>query len=237
MAEYLKPELARKFPGDTVAVREFVAGVRHAFQIKHDDAPYFFGVRSGFGLIDRVESMQEMGFPFSPEQFCDALSEAIVGTAMDFNVESADEYLRNVVESMNPAEGAAALSPESQQQFLDAQRAREGVHATDSGLLYEVITEGEGSMPSDSDKVRVTYTGRLADGTVFDETDRPVVFPLQGLVAGFTEGLKLMKAGGEYRLFIPPQLGYGDRGAAGVIPPGAALDFTVRLLDVLPAGN
>lgn len=92
-------------------------------------------------------------------------------------------------------------------------------------------------MPTDADKVRVMYTGRLADGTVFDETDRPVEFPLKGLVPGFTEGLKLMKTGGEYRLFIPPQLGYGQRGAAGVIPPGAALDFTVRLLDVIPPAN
>lgn len=237
MADYLKPELERKFAGDTAAVTDFVAGVRHAFQIKHDDAPYYFGVRTGFGLIDRVESMQQMGFPFSPEQFCDALGEALRGSAMGFDTQSADLYLRDVVERMNPVKEPEALSPESQQQFLDAQRAREGVHQTPSGLLYEVITEGEGAMPTDADKVRVMYTGRLADGTVFDETDHPVEFPLKGLVPGFTEGLKLMKTGGEYRLFIPPQLGYGQRGAAGVIPPGAALDFTVRLLDVIPPAN
>ena len=132
---------------------------------------------------------------------------------------------------MNPPE--KALDAASQQAFLDAQKQREGVHEMPSGLLFEVITEGEGASPADTDKVRVIYTGKLADGTVFDETDRPIEFPVQGLVPGFTEGLKMMKTGGEYRLFIPADLGYGSRGAAGVIPPGAALDFTVRLLDVV----
>ena len=208
MADYLRPELEKRFPADTAAVKSFIEGVRQAFVIKHSTDAYYFGVRSGFGLIDRVESMQEMGFPFSPEQFCDALAEAIRGKAMGFDTAS-------------------------QQVFLDAQKQREGVHEMPSGLLFEVITEGEGASPADTDKVRVIYTGKLADGTVFDETDRPIEFPVQGLVPGFTEGLKMMKTGGEYRLFIPADLGYGSRGAAGVIPPGAALDFTVRLLDVV----
>ena len=73
MAEYLRPELEKQFPGDTAAVREFVKGVEHAFEIKNEDAPYFFGVRSGFALIDRVEAMQAMGFPFTSAQFCSGL--------------------------------------------------------------------------------------------------------------------------------------------------------------------
>ncbi|MDE6629141.1 MAG: FKBP-type peptidyl-prolyl cis-trans isomerase, partial [Muribaculaceae bacterium] len=82
--------------------------------------------------------------------------------------------------------------------------------------------------------VKVTYTGKLSDGTVFDQPERPVQFPVSNLVPGFTEGLKLMKPGGTYRLFIPATLGYGDLGAGGVIPPGAALDFTVTLLEIVP---
>lgn len=231
MAYYLRPEIEKRFPADTAAVKSFIEGVRQAFVIKHSTDAYYFGVRSGFGLIDRVESMQEMGFPFSPEQFCDALADAIRGKAMGFDTASADAYLREIVDRMNPPE--KALDAASQQAFLDAQKQREGVHEMPSGLLFEVITEGEGASPADTDKVRVIYTGKLADGTVFDETDRPIEFPVQGLVPGFTEGLKMMKTGGEYRLFIPADLGYGSRGAAGVIPPGAALDFTVRLLDVV----
>lgn len=233
MAEYLKPELEKQFPGDTAAIAEFVRGVEHAFEIKNVDAPYFFGVRSGFGLIDRVEAMQEMGFPFSSAEFSRSLGDALRGSAMGFDVKSADAFLRTAVERMNPQDEVEPVSPESQQEFLDAQKVRPGVIETPSGLLFEVITEGEGEAPTATDKVRVTYTGRLADGTVFDETSRPIEFPIQGLVPGFSEGLMMMKPGGEYRLFIPSALGYGERGAAGVIPPGAALDFTVKLLDVL----
>ena len=125
------------------------------------------------------------------------------------------------------------LSLQSQADYLADQRAREGVIETPSGLLFEVITEGEGATPTDADRVSVTYAGRLSDGTVFDSTERPVQFPVANLVPGFTEGLKMMKAGGEYRIIIPAALGYGDKGAAGVIPPGAVLDFTIRLLDVV----
>lgn len=232
MADYLKPELEKQFAGDSTAIGEFVRGVEHAFEIKNVDAPYFFGVRSGFALIDRVEAMQEMGFPFTSAEFCRSLGDALRGSAMGFDVKGADEFLRHVVERLSAAE-LGTVSPESQQAFLDGQKAREGVSEMPSGLLFEVITEGEGESPTDADRVRVLYTGRLADGTVFDETDRPIEFPLQGLVKGFSEGLKMMKPGGEYRLFIPASLGYGDRGAGGVIPPGAALDFTVKLLDVL----
>ncbi|MDE6557251.1 MAG: FKBP-type peptidyl-prolyl cis-trans isomerase, partial [Duncaniella sp.] len=103
-----------------------------------------------------------------------------------------------------------------------------------SGLVFQVITEGEGAMPQSGERVKVNYTGRLSDGTVFDQTDAPVTFDVDRLVPGFTEGLKMMRPGGTYRLVIPASLGYGDTGAAGVIPPGAALDFTVELVEVVP---
>lgn len=234
MAEYLRPELERQFPADTAAVSEFVSGVAHAFDIKNGDAPYFLGVRSGFALIDRVEAMQEMGFPFSSSSFCQWLGNALRGKAMGFDVESADAFLRKTISRINPQPEAKTFTPESQQEFLDAQKSRPGVTETPSGLLFEVITEGEGASPVDTDVVKVLYTGRLSDGSVFDDADRPIQFPVNRLVPGFTEGLKMMKPGGEYRIFIPASLGYGQEGAAGVIPPGAALDFTVKLLDIVP---
>lgn len=235
MAQYLKPELEKRFPGDTAAITEFVNGVAHAFDIKNLDTPYHFGVRNGFGLADRLESMQEIGFLIPDASFCARLADAMKGNAMGFDPTSADDFLHRAMTKMHPQEELKPLSPESQQAFLDTQKKREGVAETPSGLLFEVITEGEGAFPAETDTVRVTYTGQLADGTVFDQTERPIQFPVNRLVPGFTEGLKMMKAGGEYRIFIPPSLGYGDRGAAGVIPPGAALDFTVRLLDILPS--
>lgn len=237
MAQYLKPEINKQFPADTAAITEFIRGVAHAFDIKNVDAPYYMGVRNGFAMIDRLESMQQMGFPITTGDFCSQLDSALRSSAMGFTPETADAFLRDAMAAMYPEPEVTPLSPESQQAFIDSKKTREGVIQTPSGLLFEVITEGEGSSPADTDQVKVIYTGRLADGTVFDTTERPIQFPVNRLVPGFTEGLKMMKPGGEYRLYLPPALGYGDRGAGGVIPPGAALDFTVRLLEIIPAGT
>jgi len=238
MAKYLKPEIDKQFPGDTAAIAEFTRGIAHAFDIKNVDAPYYLGVRNGFAIIDRLESMQSMGFPITPEAFCNQLGNALRSSALGFTPESADNFLRDAMAKLYPEKEVAPLSPESQLQFLNEQKTREGVAQTPSGLLFEIITEGEGPHPTDTDIVKVIYTGKLADGTVFDSTERPIQFPVNRLVPGFTEGLKMMKPGGEYRLFIPPALGYGDKGAGGgIIPPGAALDFTVKLLEILPQQN
>lgn len=109
---------------------------------------------------------------------------------------------------------------------------RRGAVTTPSGLVFEVITEGEGDFPGAADKVNIEYTGRLSDGSVFDKTEEPVSFDLVRLVPGFREGLQMMRPGGEYRIVLPASLGYGERGVGDVIPPGAAIEFTVRLLSV-----
>lgn len=234
MAHYLAPDLEKRFPGDRKAAGEFVDGMAHAFDIKNLDAPYYQGVRAGFAfMIDRLEQMRDMGFPVTPEKYLASLRKALADSASTgFTNREADEYLHSFMNRMYPA--PERLSDESQQAFLDAQAAREGVQRLPSGLLFEVITEGEGEHPGIDDRVRLLYTGSLADGTVFDRTERPVDFPLRGLVPGFSEGLQLMKPGGTYRLFIPPALGYGEEGAAGAIPPNAAIDFQVQLLEILP---
>lgn len=232
MATYLLPYIQENFPGNPSAAKEFVDGMRHAFEIRHEDQPYFAGVRSAMANFDRFDSMVGMGFPFTSESYTDALEAALAGDTFGMNSETADNYLHQAMAKLYPE--PEPLSPESQQAFLDEQKAREGVVATPSGLLFEVITEGEGANPGPTDVCRVTYTGRLANGEVFDSTDTPIDLPVSGVVRGFSEGLQMMKPGGTYRLFIPANLGYGERGAGGgVIPPGAALDFTVTLLDVV----
>ncbi|MEE0975037.1 MAG: FKBP-type peptidyl-prolyl cis-trans isomerase [Muribaculaceae bacterium] len=152
---------------------------------------------------------------------------------MAFTAEEAEAYLNAYVEGLMPKE--EALSLESQQEFLDKQLSRPGVIKTASGLVFETVKEGTGRSPKLTDKVRVLYKGRLADGTVFDSTDNegPIEFDVNRLVKGFTEGLLLMREGGQYRLFIPASLGYGERGAGGVIPPNAALDFEVTLIEII----
>ena len=120
--------------------------------------------------------------------------------------------------------------------FLAENAKKEGVKVTASGLQYEVLTEGTGKQPVAADTVRVHYTGKLLDGTVFDssvERDEPAEFGLTQVIAGWTEGLQLMKAGSKFRFFIPADLAYGERGAGGSIPPQATLIFDVELLAVL----
>ena len=119
--------------------------------------------------------------------------------------------------------------------FLAENAKRPEVKTTDSGLQYEVITEGKGQKPAETDVVKVHYKGTLIDGTVFDSSyDRgePTEFPLNGVIRGWTEGLQLMSVGSKYKLYIPYNLAYGERGAGGVIKPYSALIFEVELLEI-----
>jgi FKBP-type peptidyl-prolyl cis-trans isomerase FkpA len=103
---------------------------------------------------------------------------------------------------------------------------------TASGLRFQVLRAGTGRRPEPGDAVLVTYEGRLADGTMFDVAAQPVGLSVSELIPGFTEALLLMNEGGRYRFWIPAGLAYGAEGSGGVIPPDAALDFTVTLIRV-----
>lgn len=107
---------------------------------------------------------------------------------------------------------------------------------TASGLKYRITREGDGEKPQASDRVRVHYEGKLADGSIFDSSyprGQPVEFPLEGVISGWTEGLQLVKVGGMIELIIPADLGYGANPRPGSgIPPGATLYFTVELLGI-----
>lgn len=118
--------------------------------------------------------------------------------------------------------------------FLAENATKEGVQVTDSGLQYKVLTEGTGQSPAATDVVEVDYEGKLIDGTVFDssyERGEPVEFPLNQVIAGWTEGVQLMKEGGKYEFYIPSDLAYGEAGNQG-IDPNSTLIFTVELLEV-----
>ena len=118
--------------------------------------------------------------------------------------------------------------------FLAENALNEGVQVTETGLQYRVVTEGEGAKPTLSDTVQVHYHGTLVDGTVFDSSvDRgvPVEFGVTQVIPGWTEALQLMSEGSTYELFIHPDLGYGPRGAGGLIGPNEVLVFEVQLLN------
>jgi FKBP-type peptidyl-prolyl cis-trans isomerase len=108
-----------------------------------------------------------------------------------------------------------------------------------SGLRYEIVQEGSGPSPKPTDTVKVHYTGKLIDGSVFDSSvqrGEPTEFPLDQVIPGWTEGIQKMKKGGKIKLYVPPHLAYGDDGRPG-IPPGSTLIFDVELLDIKPAGS
>lgn len=120
--------------------------------------------------------------------------------------------------------------------FLEENKKAKGVVETASGLQYEILTEGTGAKPSKTDKVRVHYTGSLIDGTVFDSSVQrgtPAEFPVTGVIAGWVEALQMMPVGSKWRLTIPHNLAYGERGAGASIPPFSTLIFEVELLDIV----
>ncbi|WP_257282847.1 FKBP-type peptidyl-prolyl cis-trans isomerase [Endozoicomonas sp. SESOKO1] len=133
------------------------------------------------------------------------------------------------------AEKARVLSAEGEQ-FLAENARREGVLVTESGLQFEVITEGSGEKPTRASTVRTHYHGTLIDGTVFDSSvqrGEPAEFPVSGVIAGWTEALQMMNTGSKWKLFVPYHLAYGERGAGGAIGPYTTLVFEVELLDIV----
>jgi FKBP-type peptidyl-prolyl cis-trans isomerase FklB len=158
-----------------------------------------------------------------------ALSDAEIKATMD-KVRSdltAKQQAKLQSQSTNNAKAGA--------EFLAANAKKPGVKSTASGLQYKVLTSGTGRTPALHDTVKVNYHGTLIDGTVFDSSvDRgePVTFPVDGVIAGWTEVLQLMKEGDKWQVYIPPNLAYGERGAGGVIQPNSTLIFDIELIDI-----
>lgn len=153
----------------------------------------------------------------------------------DFKVSLADaQNLVNDYAMKASAEKSSKAKAEGEK-FLKENAMKEGITVTESGLQYEVINAGSGKTPSASDKVNVHYHGTLIDGTVFDSSvDRgePISFPVNGVILGWQEALQLMKEGDKWKIYIPSNLAYGERGAGAKIPPHSALVFEVELLSV-----
>ncbi|HRT73270.1 MAG TPA: FKBP-type peptidyl-prolyl cis-trans isomerase, partial [Bacteroidales bacterium] len=129
----------------------------------------------------------------------------------------------------------AKLNKEAGQKFLEANKNNPGVYQTQSGLQYKVIKMGEGPKPTNTDKVKVHYEGKLINGKVFDssyERGEPIEFELNQVIPGWAEGLTLMPVGSIFELYIPSDLAYGDR-PIGEIPAGSTLIFKVELLEIV----
>jgi FKBP-type peptidyl-prolyl cis-trans isomerase len=145
---------------------------------------------------------------------------------------------QNAIQQLALARRAAigAASQKLGAEYLEKASKEAGAEKTASGLVYFSLKEGTGKSPAAADQVKVNYTGKLIDGTVFDASEKhggPATFPLGGVIPCWTEGVQKMKVGGKARLVCPAAIAYGDRGAGASIPPGATLDFEVELLEIM----
>ena len=180
-------------------------------------------------------NLKEMGVDnLNGADFAQAVADVLAGKATAMTNAEAQQIVATYMQEKEAEKGKAAR--EAGEKFLAENAKKEGVVVLPSGLQYVVLTEGSGRKPSATDNVKCHYEGRLTDGTVFDSSYRrgePAVFPLNGVFAGWTEGVQLMGEGAKFRFFIPYNLAYGERGAGGSIPPYAALVFDVELIEVM----
>lgn len=201
-----------------------------------DSVSYVLGYEYGFNLIDNMDKMP--GQALTSDLIALGFKQGISGDSISLDVEGGSrQFIMNYFQAIEQAEqdSIVAINASKMDSFLVANKAKEGVIVTETGLQYEILKKGSGAMPEATDKVKVHYHGTLIDGTVFDssvERDTPAEFGVNQVIPGWTEALQLMPVGSKYRLTIPSDLGYGSR-AAGSIPPGSVLVFDVELLEIL----
>ena len=184
--------------------------------------------------ISVANNLKSSGFDsIETHAVASAFSDVFEGNEVKINEEDANMLIQDYFVELSQKKSQEAIS--AGQAFLDENGKKEGVTTTASGLQYEVLTNGTGSTPVETDQVTVHYHGTLVDGTVFDssiERGQPATFPVNGVIPGWVEALQLMNVGSKYKLYIPSDLAYGERGAGGLIGPNETLIFEVELLSI-----
>ena len=193
-----------------------------------DSVSYSIGLFMG-------KNLKKDGFENLNEQvFLKAMHEMMNEEETLYDITEAGNILNAHFTKKQAAAGADAK--EAGAKFLAENAKREGVVTLPSGLQYEVITVGSGAKPTETSKVKVHYHGTLIDGTVFDssvERGESIEFPVNGVIKGWTEALQLMPVGSKWKLYIPYDLAYGERGAGQQIKPFSTLLFDVELIDIV----
>lgn len=186
----------------------------------------------GLGIGQQLKSMNIENFDI--KEFSRSIEDVMAGRDTDMTAREAQVMLSEYFQKKEKEQAEENIA--KGKAYLEENGKREGIITTKSGLQYEMLTEGTGKSPKATDKVRCHYEGRLTDGSVFDSSyqrGEPADFGLNQVIAGWTEGVQLMKEGAKYRFHIPYLLGYGERGAGASIPPYATLVFDVELIKVL----
>ena len=192
-----------------------------------DKASYALGINIANSL--KQQSVSEINV----EAFAKGVQDFYEGNDLQIDVKETNNVINQFISGLQSAAGGK--NAEEGKKFLAKNALQEGVTTLPSGLQYKVLKAGLGPKPKATDTVTTHYHGTLIDGTVFDSSvDRgqPASFPVNGVIQGWQEALQLMTQGSKWRLFVPSELAYGNRGAGGLIGPGATLIFDVELLNI-----
>jgi len=193
-----------------------------------DKASYALGLNFGFNF-------KRQNVDLNTDAFAAGFKDAMAGRKPLMSEQEVRETMTAFEKDMQQKQAETAQKNAAEaDKFLAANKSKEGVKTTESGLQYKVLKEGSGAQPKSSDTVTVNYRGTLTDGTEFDSSykrGQPATFPVGGVIKGWTEALQLMKVGSKFQLFIPANLAYGEQGRPG-IPPNSLLIFEVELMDV-----
>lgn len=206
--------------------------VSEAMPASTDSLSVAVGISLGKYVKASVDHLATLGVEVNPDVVVATMGQMLNGLPTAMTEPQAEAWLDDYIRSTRPDDLPESFTIESQEEFLRQVAATDGAVTTPDGLVFIVLEEGEGPMPVDGQTVRLKYRGRFSDGTVFDATGSPIEFGVNQVTPGFSEGLKLMRPGGTYRIVMPASLGYGPEGIPGAIPGNAALDFTVELFEV-----
>ncbi|MBL7858611.1 MAG: FKBP-type peptidyl-prolyl cis-trans isomerase [Cyclobacteriaceae bacterium] len=193
----------------------------------HQQASY------GLGVLIASNLKQQAGDSLNLDILAVGIKDVFQGKPLKMDQQECSTIVQQYIQE-NMDKKSVKVKAESQA-FLDKNKTNEGVQVTASGLQYKVITSGKGKAPLASDNVTVHYIGKLTDGSEFDNSvtrGEPATFGVNQVIPGWTEALQLMHEGDKWILYIPHELGYGEQGAGGVIPPFATLIFEVELIKV-----
>jgi len=219
-----------------ITILLFIAAITvHAKAIREDvnledekaRMSYAFGMTVG-------NDLKQAGLELDYSAFTEGLKNSMEQETLLMEQEEAIELVQTAFENaMTKQVEEMRVKEES---FLAKNALNEGVLTTPSGLQYTVLAKGDGPIPSADDTVRVQYEGALTDGTVFDSSyhlEKGEEIPLDMVIPGWAEGIQLMNVGSKYKIFIPSNLAYGERGAGQIIPPYSTLVFTIELLEII----
>ena len=193
--------------------------------------------KSSYAIGQQIgREIKGQGIEVDTDAIAMSIQDAMAGKESRLTMAEMQQVMQRMNEKMMSKQAESGKENKTKgEKFLADNKSKKGIQSTASGLQYEVLKEGKGPKPKDTDQVKVNYKGTLMDGTEFDSSYKrgePAQFPVGGVIKGWTEALKLMPVGSKWKLYIPSDLAYGERGRPG-IPASSMLTFEVELMEIV----